>query len=189
MTNDIGFFFALIAVLTFIAAIVGVGLYIWGSLAMMALFKKAQHPQPWAAWVPFYRDFVFYEIGGQTGWFMFLNLGATFTTATMADLVGARWGLTVVAALLVTAASLVFWIFAVGNINRAMQKPLIGFTILGALLPLVWLSFVAWDRSSFNPALATGPKAPGKGDTFLEMAQRAQDSETDTAATLSDADR
>lgn len=171
MNTDIAVMYALIAVLALIGTLVGIVLYVWGSLAMMSLFKKAQHPQPWAAWIPYYRDFVMFEIGGQSGWLMFLSLGATFVTAVMADQVGARWGFTAIVALLVTGASLVFWILAVGNVNRALGKPLVGFTLLGALLPLVWLSIVAWDKSAFSAALATGPKVPGRGDTFLERQQ------------------
>lgn len=171
MAYDLTLMFALVAVMAVLSILLSVGLFVWGSFAMMALFKKAGYPQPWAAWVPYYREFVFFEIGGQTGWFMFLSVGATFVTAVMADQVGARWGLTAVVALLVTAAALVFWILAVSNVNRAMNKHLIWFTLLGAVLPLIWLSIVAWDRSSFDPLRASGPKVPGKGDTFLERVQ------------------
>lgn len=173
MFTDYAAYYALITVLIFFVFILSVAFFVWGSFALMSVLKKARHPQPWAAWVPFYREFVLLEIGGQTGWLMFLSLASGILASLTGEEYGARWILTMLASFIISAAAAVFWVFAIVNINRAFGKHVLGFTVLGVVVPLVWLSILAWDRSSFAPSQATGPFVPGKGHTFLETAATA----------------
>jgi hypothetical protein len=166
--TDYAAYYAIITVLIFFVFIISGACFVWGSFAMMSVLKKAQHPQPWAAWVPFYREFVFLELGGQSGWFIFLSLASGIIASLTGEEYGIRWILTMLLGFVISAAAAVFWIFAIVNINRASGKHVLGFTILGVLVPLVWLSILAWDRSSFAANLATGPFVPGRGRTFLE---------------------
>lgn len=181
MFYDYSAFYAFVVILVFFVFFISAVFYVWSSLALMSVFKKADHPQPWAAWIPFYRDFVFFETGGQTGWFMFLGIASSIVLSLSTEEFGARWFLTLFASILVSGAAAVFWIFAIVNINKAFGKHLLGYTILAILLPLIWLSILAWDRSHFEPQLASGPYVPGKGHTFLEQ-QRARVHESEATA-------
>lgn len=172
MLYDYTTFYAFLIILIFFIFFLSAVLYVWGSLALMGVLKKAGHPQPWAAWIPFYRDFVFFEVGGQSGWFMFLTLASGIVLSMTEDEFGARWVITLALSILVSSAAAVFWVFAIVNVNRAFGKHVLGFTILGVLLPFVWLSVLAWDRSAFVASKATGPFVPGNGNSFLERAQR-----------------
>jgi len=177
MFYDYSAMYAFVVILVFFIFFIAAIFYVWSSLALMSVFKKAGHPQPWAAWIPFYRDFVFFEVGGQTGWFMFLSIVSSIVLSLSSEEFGARWFLTLFASILVSGAAAVFWIFAIININKALGKHVLGYTILAVLLPLIWLSILAWDRSVFSAQLATGPFVPGKGHTFLEQ-QRSLASES-----------
>lgn len=63
--------------LAFIAAYIGfiliisIGVYVLTSIATMKLFKKAGLPG-WKAWVPFYSNWLFLELGGYNGALIFL---------------------------------------------------------------------------------------------------------------------
>ena len=63
--------------LAFIAAYIGfilmisIGIYVLTSIATMKLFKKAGLPG-WKAWVPFYSNWLFLELGGYNGALIFL---------------------------------------------------------------------------------------------------------------------
>lgn len=165
----------LAAVLAFFVffAIIALAIYVWSSLALMAIYKKAEHPHPWAAWVPFYRDYVQLELGGQTGWLIFVGIAASVVSPTFTDggVLDALFGLLT---FVLVAAATVFYIFAALNINRAFGKHPVGFTIFAVFLPVIWLSVLAWGRAQYSPALATGPMVPGKGQTFLEMRQESK---------------
>lgn len=41
-------------------------------IAMGKIFKKAGRPA-WAAWIPFYNTWVWYEVAGRPGWWMILT--------------------------------------------------------------------------------------------------------------------
>jgi hypothetical protein len=164
-------FFALLIILIFFAFFITAVFYVWASIALMGVLKKANHPQPWAAWIPFYRDYVFFELGGQSGWFMFLTLASGIVVSFTDDEFGTRWVITLILSILVSAAAAVFWVFAIVNVNKAFEKNVLGFTILGVLFPLIWLSILAWDRSHFLATRANGPMVPGNGGTFLEQSQ------------------
>lgn len=177
MLSDYAAYYAIITVLIFFVFLLSVIFYVWGSLAMMRVFNKARYPQPWAAWVPFYREFVLLEVGGQAGWFMFLSLASGVIASLTGEEYGVRWIVTMFVSFIVTASSAVFWIFAIVNINKAFGKHVLGFTILGVIVPLVWLSILAWDHSTYTASRSSGPFVPGKGRTFLETAARTPEEE------------
>lgn len=174
MLTDSATLYLLMSGFIIIALVITIITYLWGSFALMSIYKKAGHPQLWSAWVPFYRDFVFFELGGQAGWFMFLSLASGAVASLTSEEYGLRWVVTLSVSIIISSAALVFWIFAAVNINRAFGKSILGFTIFATLLPLVWLSLLAWSRSTFDPQRTTGPFTPGQGQTFLERQRQRQ---------------
>lgn len=174
---DYAAMFVFLSVLLLFLALLSVAVYVWSSFALMGLYKKVGHPHRWAAWVPFYRDFVFLEVGGQAGWWIFLGIAASGTSTLGADQFGPRWFIGNVIGFALTAAWVVFWVLAVVNINKSLGKHPVGFTIFAVLLPLIWLSVIAWDRSTADVSRANGPFIPGRGSTFLERAKAGVSSE------------
>lgn len=52
--------------------IVGIVFYVFFSLCLMKIFKKAGRKDAWAAWIPIYNMYVYYEVAGRPGWWVFL---------------------------------------------------------------------------------------------------------------------
>lgn len=48
--------------------------YVFFSFCLMKIFKKAGRTDSWAAFVPIYNMYVYYEIAGRPGWWAFLAL-------------------------------------------------------------------------------------------------------------------
>lgn len=173
MYNNSATLYLLTSALIILVFLMSVVAYFWGSFALMSIYKKASHPQRWSAWVPYYRDFVFFEVGGQAGWFMFLPLASGAIASLTSSEYGIRWVVTLSVSAIILTAALVLWIFAAVNINRTFGKNVLGFTIFATILPLVWLSVLAWGHSTYDPGRTSGPFTPGQGQTFLER-QRQQ---------------
>lgn len=57
-----------------LALVFGVGMYVLMSFAFMRIFKKAGLPA-WKAWVPYYNNWLFLELGGYNGALSLLMLG------------------------------------------------------------------------------------------------------------------
>lgn len=65
------------------AAIFGIGMllfvllfvvvfYVFTAICLMKIFKKAGRQDAWAAWIPIYNMYVYYEVAGRPGWWVFL---------------------------------------------------------------------------------------------------------------------
>lgn len=126
---------------------------------MMSVYKKAGHAQPWSAWVPFYRDFVFLEVGGQSGWLLFLPIVASTVASLTSNEVGIRWVITMSVSLLTSVTAAVVWVVAIVNINRAFGKHPIGFTVFAILLFPAWLSALGWGGTRFNAESSRSARA------------------------------
>jgi hypothetical protein len=108
--------------------------YVIVALLMGRIFKKAGVEQ-WKAWVPVYNQWVFLEIGGQKGWIALLSLLAVIP---FVGVIG-------------SIVALVFACIAAYNIGLKLQKE--GwFVILYILVSPVWLVWLAFDSSRWNPA-------------------------------------
>jgi len=117
--------------------VVLVVMYIVYSIFLGKIFKKAGVAS-WKAWVPFYSSWVTLELGGQPGWLVLLALipGAGIVTA-------------------------IFLYIAMYHIGLKLQKE--GwFVILAIFLPLVWLIWLAVDKSTWEgaPAAEQPPTVP-----------------------------
>ncbi len=55
-------------------------LYVFGSVCLMKIFKKAGRSDAWAAWIPLYNNWVYFEIAGRPGWWALLSLISPINT-------------------------------------------------------------------------------------------------------------
>lgn len=123
-------FTAFMAGIAMIAIIFGLLAYVVGSYLLSRIFRKAGLDQ-WKAWVPVYNNWKTYELGGQQGWWAILMFVPV-----------------------VNVAAAVFFYIAAYNIGLKLQKE--GwFVILAIFLPIVWLAWLAFDKSTWNGAVST----------------------------------
>lgn len=127
---------------------IAIGFIIFGIIAFLVsyavsafllsrIFKKAG-VEPWKAWVPVYNNWVMLEIGGQKGFWAVIAL---------IPFVG--------------IISIVFMYIAMYNIGLKLGKES-WFVLLAIFLPLVWLIWLAFDKSTWNStaAPAAAPSVP-----------------------------
>ena len=108
--------------------------YVVSAIFLGMIFKKAG-VESWIAWVPFYNSWKLLEIGGQQGF----------------------WAILAVIPF-VNIVSAVFVFIAMYNIGLKLGKSG-GFLALGIFLPLVWLIWLAVDKSTWNEALGAPSRA------------------------------
>lgn len=109
--------------------------YVVTSIFLGMIFKKAG-VESWIAWVPFYNTWKILELGGQQGFWAILAL---------VPLVG--------------IVSLVFMVMAVYDIGLKFGKE--GwFVVLAIFLPLVWLIWLAVDKTAVWNAPANNSASP-----------------------------
>ncbi|WP_394685430.1 DUF5684 domain-containing protein [uncultured Microbacterium sp.] len=120
-------------------------LYVWLALALAALFRKVGEPA-WKAWVPFLNVATVLKIGGFSPWLILLNLVPIFGGI----------------------AYIVVFIVAVHRINTGFGVGA-GFTVLGALFPLIWASILGFgsarwrgERRTSRPDENSAPVRRGK---------------------------
>jgi len=109
--------------------------YVVSAILLGRIFKKAGIPA-WVAWVPVYNNYKMLEIGGQSGFWAILFLIP-----------------------FVNFASAVFMYIAMYNIGLKFGKDGT-FVLLAIFLPLVWMIWLAVDKSVWNNALGVPSKAP-----------------------------
>lgn len=112
--------------------------YVLNAFLLSRIFKKAGI-EPWKAWVPIYNSWVMLELGEQKGWWAVLLLVP-----------------------FVNFVALVFLIIAEYNIGLKFGKEGV-FVLLAIFLPIVWLAWLAFDKSTWKgatPVLATAGTAP-----------------------------
>jgi len=109
--------------------------YVVFAFLLSKIFKKAG-VESWKAWVPVYNSWVMLEIGGQKGYWAIVSF---------IPLVG--------------IVSLVFQIIAAINIAKNLGKEA-WFVLLYFFLPLVWLVWLAFDKSTWSPAGASPMDQP-----------------------------
>jgi hypothetical protein len=116
---------AVLGIVYFFAFIIG---YVVSSLLLGRIFKKAGLPS-WTAWVPFYNSWKLLEIGGQQGF----------------------WAVLVIIPF-VNIASAIFMYIAMYNIGLKLGKSST-FVLFAIFLPIVWLIWLAVDKSTWNNSL------------------------------------
>ncbi len=112
--------------------ILAAALYVVTSLCLGKIFKKAGLKQ-WIAWVPFYNTWKMLEIGGQQGFWSVLMIVP-----------------------FVNIASIVFVYIAMYHIGKKLGKEGV-FVLLGIFLQLVWLIWLAVDKSTWNDKASSAP--------------------------------
>lgn len=138
------------------AAAVGLGLffgvlvfalvaYLFFAFCLFKIFKKAGRQDAWAAFVPIYNQYVYYEIAGRPGWWVFL---------AFIPFVG---GL----------VALVTGIIASLDLAKSFGKSS-GFGVLLILLPIIGLPMLAFGDASYQ-----GPAGPEGGKAQAPPAQPA----------------
>lgn len=133
-----------IGMLVFLA-IAFIVIYVIASFLLSRIFKKAG-VEPWKAWVPIYNNWILLELGDQKGFWAVLAI---------IPFVG--------------IVSSVFMIISQYNIGLKFGKE--GwFVLLAIFIPVVWLAWLAFDKSTWNSlagptAPATGPTLPPQGPT------------------------
>ena len=133
---------AMIGIIIFalIGALIG---YVINSFLLGRIFKKAGVEQ-WKAWVPFYNAWIMFELGDQKGWMALLLLVPV-----------------------VNIVAVVFYYIASYNIGLKLGKEGV-FVLLAIFLPVVWLAWLAFDKSTWKgavPAVATVGDAPQQTTT------------------------
>ena len=108
--------------------------YVIGAILLMQIFKKAGAPG-WAAWVPVYNNWKLLEIGKQHGFWAVLAFIP-----------------------FVNIVSIVFMYIAMYHIGKSLGKG-DAFVVLAIFLPIVWLIWLAVDKSTWEgaPAVAATP--------------------------------
>lgn len=120
----------LVMTIYIVTAIVSLIAYVIGAVLLGMIFKKANVPA-WKAWVPVYNNWTFLELGGQRGWLALLSL------TIIIPIVG-------LITLLVLA---IYQIIAAYKIGKKFGKE-DWFVALYILLPIVWLVWLAVDKSA-----------------------------------------
>jgi hypothetical protein len=120
--------------LTFVLFIIvfAISLYVVYAIFLGKIFKKAGVPA-WAAWVPFYNNWKLLEIGGQQGFWAVLAIIP-----------------------IVNYVSAVFMFIAMYHVGKKLGKEG-AFVLFAIFLPLVWIIWLAVDKSKWNDAASTAP--------------------------------
>lgn len=120
----------------FIMVIIGIIGYVVTAYLLGRIFKKAGI-EGWKAWVPIYNNWVMLEMGGQKGY---------WSVIALIPIVG--------------IVSIVFNFIAMYHIGLNLGKEG-AFVLLAIFLPLVWLIWLAVDKSTWQgPTLATASATP-----------------------------
>jgi hypothetical protein len=117
---------AALAMLGFVFAIAAVT-YVVSSIFLSRIFKKAG-VEGWKAWVPVYNSWMLLEMGGQKGYWAILAFVP-----------------------FVNIVSAVFMYIAMYHIGLKLQKDG-AFILLAIFLPLVWMIWLAVDKSTWQGA-------------------------------------
>lgn len=141
--NTSGDLFAALAGVILIIGFIGLIGYVFSSIALMMLFKKAGHPQAWGAWVPFYNTYLFIKFGGQNTLWFWIYLASIFVAAvpfigSIASFVGS---------VLFTIATVYAIIFISKSFGK--QDNIVLWTLFGFFLLPVWALVLALGSDEY----------------------------------------
>jgi hypothetical protein len=132
-----------------ISLIIGVAVWIYTSLAFMAIGRKAKYSSPGIAWIPGIGPLIIaYKTSGMPSWPWFLLLSIVLLPLGLIPIVG------ILIMLIYTACMLTFGVFAIiwqWKLFEAIGKP--GWWVLMAIIPfvgpiiyLILLGIAAWSK-------------------------------------------
>lgn len=131
-----------------VALLIGAAVYVVTALALQRLFRRAGHPYPWAAWIPYWNTWVLLELGAQHGaWALLPLAGYLSFIPFLGPLIGFA----------ASVVSFIVLIFAIININKALGKSVVGWTWFGALLSAIWMWVIGFGSDPFDGTRRTGP--------------------------------
>jgi hypothetical protein len=125
----LGLVLGIYAVVFTIALVFAAIHYVVLAIGLSAVFRKAG-VEPWKAWVPFYNTFVWLQLGGQSGHWLWLSF---------------------VGGSIVTSVFLYIGMFRTGI---AFGKST-GFLVLGIFLPFVWALILGFGKDEYHPERIT----------------------------------
>ncbi len=136
----------LLGVFMLFFVVLSLAVYIYTSLALMAIAKRTNTAHSWMAWIPFLNIYLLTQIAGIPGIttlvFVFLFIAPSFAL----PLFGAGLGMFI--ALVLTLASLIGWIYLFWKIAEECKRP--GWWgIILVLVPfvnLILLGILAWGK-------------------------------------------
>ena len=123
--------------------LLSIGIYVLTSIATMKLFKKAGLPG-WKAWVPFYNNWLFLELGGYNGALIFLAFIPFFGGIAL----------------------LVATCLAANEISKKLDKSDIFIlfplgVITGGITTIIWYCIAGFGKSTWNDSLGKPSLAEG----------------------------
>lgn len=123
--------------------LLSIGIYVLTSIATMKLFKKAGLPG-WKAWVPFYNNWLFLELGGYNGALIFLAFIPFFGGIAL----------------------LVATCLAANEISKKLDKSDIFIlfplgVITGGITTIIWYCITGFGKSTWNDSLGKPSLAEG----------------------------
>lgn len=127
----------------FFVFILWIAVYVLFALSINKLLTKANHPNPWAGWVPIYNTWTLCEIAGRPGWWALVGLLSVIPFINFI-----AW-----------IAVLVVQIFVSIDLSKSFGKDSV-FAILLILLPVVGLPLLGFGDAQYQGA--AGPE----GDKF-----------------------
>lgn len=173
-----------IGVMAAVQVVVGLGVYVWTSLALMAVFRKAG-AAPWKAWVPVWNTWTLFELAGMRGWWAAVLAGGALLVGAVATIVAGALGAAAVGAsfggdpadaqaamLAAVVVPALLWLVILIPVLLLHVRMLLGMargfglgtghTVLGVLLFPVWASVVGWGSARWlaAPAADAAPVAP-----------------------------
>jgi hypothetical protein len=138
---------AALAAVFIVFGVVGIIAYVVNAVFLGMIFKKAG-VESWKAWVPVYNVWVMLELGGQKGWLSLLLLLSWIP----------------VLGFVAAVVSAVFTAIAAYKIGLGFGKEGV-FVLLYIFLPIVWLIWLAVDKTAvWKQSAAVAPQA-GNGPT------------------------
>lgn len=158
-----------VGIMVAVQAVVAVGAYVWTSLALMAVFRKAGEA-PWKAWVPVLNSWTLFELGGMRGWWSVVIAGGAVVVGSAALALGGALGAAALdasfggdaagaQALVVAAATVpaLLWLVVLIPALVLHIRMLLGvgrgfgvgpaFAVLGVILFPVWASVLGWGSA------------------------------------------
>ena len=123
--------------------LLSIGIYVLTSIAKMKIFKKAGLPG-WKAWVPFYNNWLFLELGGYNGALIFLAFIPFFGGIAL----------------------LVATCLAANEISKKLDKSDIFIlfplgVITGGITKIIWYCIAGFGKSTWNDSLGKESLAKG----------------------------
>jgi len=123
--------------------------YVLSAIALTKLFQKAGVATPAVAWIPVYNTMLWAKLVDLSPWvYLIVAIGG----GLLAQIPIIGW--------ILALAPLAMLVVMVLRTNQKLGKELVGWTIFGGLLTLIWLLVVGFDKSTWRTGEQNGVPAP-----------------------------